>query len=968
MNLSRHHPNPLKPFRLAMAVTCALSATTVMAQQSPPTDDPATEIDRVRVTGSLIKRVEYDSTSPVQVITADTNVSLGQIETSEFLQKSSIAAGATQISHQFGGYVTEGGVGAQTLDLRGLGANRTLILLDGHRPGPAGTRGQVGPFDLNVLPSSIIQRVELLKDGSSSIYGSDAVAGVANIITRKNITEPELTFSTRLPAHGGGEVRTLAGATGWNFDNGGITLSAEWWLQEPLKMGERRFLRCNEDRVWDSNGNRIDRMDTSIVGNEPWCNNMWHNDVLDWTTGRNYAPSLDGSTDGNLPGYSPYVNTTYENSPRASMGRVTDAPFLRNQYLVQKLERKSIYAAADFSFGAVNWNADLLFNRRESGYQAYRQLFPTIDGTLVDDGNGNLVSAAYKDSPDFRMDPRSPSDEIRPIYPFRFDSNQRVDYYFVHTGLDGLFAKTWSWNVDLSYSRSSGVYRGMGIETDKVGDADRGASRAPAFDYLAPGFLDGSRMDEFFELIGVWTRGKTTYDQLTATAITTGELFNLPWNHSGAVSGAFGAEYREFSINDQPPEGTWGLSSAEVTKGDDAVKEIFAELELPLLRGLPGVEALTLNASTRWFDYKSVGNSDSVWKLGLGWQIVPALRLRATKGTSYRAPGLYELYLGNQTGFVGQAQIDPCIEWGLSSDGNLQANCAAAGIPDDYKGQGSSALVTSGGGAGFLQPERSTARTAGLIWTPAFAPLSVALDYYEITVRDQIDTLTGNVIVGSCYGADVYPNNFCNLMVRAPAGANNEFNITNVYATYINVNLQKVRGYDLLARYQDDLGIGKLTIESQFTWITEDRYEEFDSPLAGGSSISNLAGGFGRPKLVGNIVSSLKRGDFTWTWGMDYLHGTKRLTELPAGTRAAYLGFANPVYDLHAERRLYHSVSVHYEQPRWSLLVGVRNLFDAKPDKVSAVATANRYANIPINGTQYDLFGVSLFARVNYKF
>jgi len=905
----------------------------------------------------------------VQVITAEANVALGQIETAEFLQQSSIAAGSTQISHMFGGFITEGGTGVQTLSLRGLGANRSLVLLDGHRPGPAGTRGQVGAFDLNVLPSSIVQRVELLKDGSSSIYGSDAVAGVANVITRKNIYRPELNFSMRTPAHGGGEVYTLSGARGWNFDNGGITLSAEYWKQEPLKNGDRRFFQCADDRVWDAAGNRIDRQDTSIAGNDPWCNNMWHNDVLDWTTGRSYVPSPDGSTIGNLPGYRPAVITRYDNSPRASDSRVRDAEFLRNAYIVQKLERKSVYAAANFSFGSINWSADVLLNRRESAHHQFRQLFPTFDAALVEDANGNLVSRYYPDTPNFRMDPRAPSDEIRPIYPFLFNSNQRVDYYFVHTGLDGLFAKTWSWNLDVSYSKSSGVYKSQAIDASKTGDVDDPrVTAAPGFDYLDPGFLNGSRMGELFDLIGLWIRGKTTYDQFTFTGTMTGELFNLPWQHGGAVAGAIGVEYRDFSINDQPPPGTWGLTSAEVTKGDDSVKEIFAELELPLLQGLPGVESLTANVSTRWFDYDSMG-SDSVWKAGLGWQIVPALRLRATKGTSYRAPGLYELYLGNQTGFVGQTGIDPCIRWGESSNPTLQANCRTAGIPDDYNGSGSSAMVTQGGGAGFLGPERSLSRTAGFIWTPSFAPLSVALDYYELTVRDQIATLGAGSIVGSCYGADVYPNNFCDLLVRAPAGANNEFNITDVFATYINVNLQKVRGYDLLTRYQDNLGFGRLTIESQFTWITEDRYEEFDSPLAGGSSISNLVGGIGRPKLVGNIVTSLKRGDFNWTWGMDYIHGTKRLTPLSAtaGDNPAYLGFEGAIYDTRLNRRLYHHVSVNYEQPKWSLMVGIRNLFDTKPDTLSAVGFS-RYGNISAFATQYDLYGVSLFARLNYKF
>jgi len=964
-HLSGSQSGPLKPLWLAMSTVCALYATAAMAQESPPPRDEATEIDRVQVTGSLIKRVEYESTSPVQVITADTNISLGQIETAEFLQKSSIAAGSRQIGHQFGGFVNEGGVGAQTLSLRGLGAARTLVLLDGKRPGPAGTRGQVGAFDLNVLPSSIVQRIELLKDGSSSIYGSDAVAGVANVITRKNIHEPEINFSMRTPAYGGGEVYNLSGATGWNFDNGGITFAVEYWKHEPLKAGDRRYFRCTEDRVWDSAGNRIDRADLSIVGNEPFCNNMWFNVVL---ADEDYVPSWDGTTIGPLPGYRPVENRRYDDpgNPRAGNTEVLDGPFLRQAYIIQKVERKSAYAAANFSFGTVNWNADVLFNRRESEHRDFRQFFPL----LAD------IPGIYPNDPNFSLGPTSPDNVIQPIYPFRSNSSQRVDYYNFHTGLDGLFAKTWSWSLDASHSVSNGVYRGLGIETAKTGDLSlAGTVDAPAYNPLDPGYLSGEKMDELVELIGIDTRGKTIYEQSIFTAIVTGELFNLPWSHSGAVAGALGAEYRRFRIHDSPPEATWGLSSADDTVGSDHVKEAFIELELPLLRGLPGIESFTINASNRWFDYGSVKDDDSVWKLGFGWQIVPSVRLRATKGTSFRAPGLYEQYLGNQSAFVGQTNADPCIRWGQSANPTLQQNCQATGIPADYTGLPSSSAEIFRRGAILagvdLQPERSDARTAGLVWTPAFAPISVALDYYEITVRDQIVSLSAANVVGSCYGAEVFPNAFCDLLVRAPGNDPNRPNqIISINSPYINVNRQKVRGYDLLTRYEDNLGIGKLTIESQFTYLKEDIVQLFSSPLAGGSSISDFAGDIARPKLVGNVISSLKRGDLTWTWGMDYVHATKRLTPLTTafGDHPPYLGLDNSTRDTRADRRLYHHVSVTYEQPKWLLLVGIRNVFDKKPDPISNGIGYDLYGNIPVDATQYDWYGASLFARWNYKF
>src|SRR5690606_5725885 len=161
-------------------------------------------------------------------------------------------------------------------------------------------------------------------------------------------------------------------------------------------------------------------------------------------------------------------------------------------------------------------------------------------------------------------------------------------------------------------------------------------------------------------------------------ALATGELFDMP---AGTVGAAFGAEYRRFGMDDQPSDleaggKLWGQSSAVDTVGKDHVKEIFTEFEVPLLKGKPGFEALTFNMSARMFDYASVGDSDYVWKTGLSWQINPTVRLRATKGTSYRAPGLYELYLGNLSGFQSQLAIDPCIDWGQSQNDFIRANCA----------------------------------------------------------------------------------------------------------------------------------------------------------------------------------------------------------------------------------------------------------------------------------------------------
>ena len=946
----------LRKLPLFVAMVGCLYGTAAFAQDATPAQEEAQEeeqqqattLEKITVTGSLLRRLEYDTTSPVQVLTADTSVAVGQVETAEFLQKSSVAAGSTQITNQFAGFVIEGGTGVQTVSLRGLGAQRTAVLLNGQRPGPAGTRGQVLAFDLNVIPQNILQRAEIVKDGSSSIYGSDAIAGAVNLITRKNIDGPEFSISGRAPFDGGAENFTLFGAMGWNFGNGNITVAGEYYLSQPLHYGDRDYLRCAEDLVYDVDGNRIDREDRSVTAGTDLegCNNLYANSVIDYfDPAYRLVPSPDGSTIGDLPGYKPRPRTTrtYLNGGAYYEDQL-NFDFFGSAQLIDRQERASLYASADFAFGDVNWTAEAVYNQRNTQTHRYRQFFPVVQAP-VPSGYGQV------------------------IMPFSSDQDVTVDYLYLRTGLDGLFSftDTWAWSANLSYTRSDGDYSVFSIDTAKTGDLTRANSGTAAIDYFRPCIMNGDCMEELEAAIGVWHTGNTVYDQVLFNAVATGELFDM-W--AGPVGGAFGVEYRRFSIDDQPSalerDGRlWGQSSAQVTAGSDNVKEAFAEFEFPLMKGLPGFEALTLNASARAFDYDSVGDSDEVWKLGLSWQINSAVRLRATRGTSYRAPGLYELYLGNLTGFVGQLAIDPCINWGESTNDFIRANCAAAGIPADYAAAGaSSATVTTGGGQGFLKPETSKAFTTGIILTPSWAPISIAFDYFDYEVRDQISTLTSATILGGCYGAPVFPNNFCDLFDRNPATGAQPHMITNVYATYVNVNLQKVRGYDLLARFDKDYSFGKLSVEGQFTYTVEDVNLLFEDPLGAGYVRANNVGYIGNPKLVGNVTTQLKRGDWTYTWGMDYVDETRNLDLDPSFT---YLGWANAQRDIWAESRLYHTASVRFEQPKWSLLVGVRNLLDQDPPTVTT-GVATRYGNVPAFATQYDLLGRSLFARFNFKF
>jgi iron complex outermembrane receptor protein len=961
----------LQRLPLAIAVVAALQVMPVFAQdQAPATDtsgqstsatqqpdqaaehQKAKELETVTVSGTLLKRPEYQTTSPVQVIDVQNNIAAGQFDTADFIMTTTAAAGSTQINGQFGGYIVEGGTGVQSVNLRGLGPGRTLVLLDGQRPGPAGTRGQVGAFDLNVIPQVILSRIEVIKDGSSSLYGSDAISGVVNAITRKRIDRPEVSFAASMPQHGGGEQYSVSFANGWNFDKGSIVAAAQLDRLNALKVGDRDFLSCSEDRIWGTDGQRIDRADHSILQGTSLagCNNLYANTIINYFNSRiRYVPSKDGSTVGPFPGYHPrpYPTKTYANSPQAYYEDQLNFPFYKDAYAINQRQRASVYAASNFTFGDVNWNTQFLFNRRESKSNGWRQFFPVV----------------YNPGDD---------DYYQPIMPFTSNSKQTVDYFYGTTKLEGLFASTdsWSWEVDAGYSRSNGDYSGMGIDVRKSGDLTRAGNElnTPPIDYFDPGILNGSKMAELANAIGINTKGNTLYTQANAKGVVTGNLFSLP---AGDVGAAFGLEYRHYKIDDEPSAASkngwlWGSTSAQTTKGQDHVTEAVAEFDVPLLKALPAIESLSVNLSGRAFKYGSVPGTDNVWKAGLNWQLTPTFRFRGTLGTSFRAPGLYELYLGNQTGFQSQLAIDPCILWGDSNNDRIRKNCAAAGIPADYAASGSSsATVYSGGGAGFLKPERSRAKSVGLVWTPTFANFNVAVDYFDYNIKGEIGQLGAGSIVSGCYGSAVYPNSFCDQIKRnSPTDPAHPNMITDIYSVYININRERTRGYDFQMNYSDDFSFGKITADAQVTYTMSDVQQLFDSAAASGLSSSELVGDIGRPKTVGVADLSLKRGDWTYTWQGVYTGTTKAIDVARVYT---YQGYPGATRDIKAGWELRHNVSARWDQGNWGVMFGVRNLFDKEPNLISS-SVSNVTGNAPLLASQYDWYGRTFFARLNYKF
>lgn len=977
--------------------------------------------EKIVVTGSLLRRDEFTSSSPIQVITAEIASLEGLVDTAEILQGSSIAAGSTQINSQFGGFIVNGGPGVNSVSLRGLGAQRTLLLFNGRRFGPSGVEGRVGAVDLNTIPQSVVQRVEILKDGAGSIYGSDAVAGVINVITRREIDKPILNLSANAPFEGGGEAFSADGAFGLNFDDGFLTFSASYSKLEPLQRKDRDYYECAEDFVFDINtGERIDRIERNPLAPNQGdfkCFNIGVVNSIDVNTGggiRRFTqdPSVSSLRNaGNL--FNGFRLVGINGLPNLPTGQPlgteetdTNDPRQLAQDILPATERMSAYITGEYNLGGfADVYGELLYNNRTTEQVRFRQFFPwSRPGSLaVGAGSNDFVpfSALPANCPTTVGGPATATcggafNLVRPIALIPFDTSVDIDYWYgVAGGRGDIFNTGWSWDTHLSHSISDGSYTRDTVDVRNVVDAldarsnliyrndgtgtIRGYRRVagvPVLDpsavpinYFSSNFLAGNLTDAEREFLLDTDTGNTEFTQTLFNAVVAGELFELP---AGKIGAAVGFEYRKSEIDDKPGplsfnNNQWGLTSAVNTTGQDELYETFAEVEVPLVAGQPFFDSLTFNGSLRWFDYE-LYDADTVYKLGLNWQINPMLRLRATKGTSFRAPGLFELYLGNQTGFGPQQGTDPCINWNTSTNAQIQANCAAEGIPDNYGGVGSSALIISGGGAGFLTPETSEATTLGAIFSPTSIDLSVAVDYFEIQVDNQVAQLGAAAILGGCYGGTNFPNAFCDLFTRGTDPTLPNFrNILTVNNNFVNVNKQSTRGLDVTGRYEHEFTFGDLTVDMTGTWTFEDEAELFQG--VSGFATNDFNGSLGQPDFVADGTVQFEKGDWTYFWSTEFVSRMSNDEVFGAsefnfrGTNGLQRGYFKQFNEPYAT----HTASVRYSGSDWQAIVGVSNLFDEHPPFVST-GTDNRLGNASLNASQVDLRGRSAFVRLSKEF
>ncbi|WKL55996.1 TonB-dependent receptor [Asticcacaulis sp. ZE23SCel15] len=992
---------PRKWLLASSVFTSVVFGAPALAQETTTTTTTTTEevVTEVVITGSRIKGKEYTSASPVTVITSERSTAAGLISASEILQSTGAAASSGQINNTFTGFVVGGGGGINTVSLRGLGAQRSLVLINGRRMPPAGVGGTVGPVDLNTIPSAFVSRYEILKDGASSIYGSDAVAGVVNVITRANYEGFNLEGTTNITEQGGGETYQLSGMWGKSFDKGHFAVSAEAYEQKALVAGDRDSFACPTDNFYYGD-DRADAIDPTTGnykcythGIEGYVGTYLPSDVfgLSFFGSRAISP---GSTTNGVPGWAfiPYEARSF-NDPRGLSATI-----------LSPVKRFTLFAQGEYRpdwLGGAELYSELMYTKREFEQVAWAQFFPYYHeqssanpfsvGTVAANpilecdtieeffGPGTTCNETFAEL-------GYPGLVANPIVLYESQREQDVETYRLLGGVRGDWGK-WSYDAYLSHSKSKGDYSQTAIYNDRV-DYGTGTNQltlglmpggvcgtgAPAgcvpLDLFNQAALeDGQFSQAVLDYYFTRDAGSTEYTQTIMEASMTGDLFELP---AGPLGSAFGISIRKDEIDDTPgplsiAQNIWGSTTAGVTRGDDTLSEVYGELEAPVFRNLPFIKDFKVNLSARYSNYDSVG-SDTTYKVGMNWVVDDTLRIRATHGTSFRAPALYELYLNDQTSFLAQSQVDPCINYGQVGEGGgfvkneqVRANCAAEGLPEDYAGAGSSAQIFTGGGLD-LKPETSEATTFGIVLTPPDTGFKFAIDFWKIKVEDQISS-SGAGVVGACYASFDFPTNgFCNLFERSTL----DNSITAIDASYRNIPTEEVQGIDYTAAYEKEFNFGTLAIDLEATYT-----KEYLSQLFPGDVVYDYQGLIGEPEWTGRVQTRFEHKDWTVNYTLNYTGSSSNMdrfgedgtvgTDIFYAVGATYAAETNEFYT--------HDISVRYEAKEWSILAGISNFTDEEPPILGNGSSFTRLGNYPLSSQYYEGFlGRQFFLRVSKDF
>ncbi|MDZ3832293.1 MAG: TonB-dependent receptor [Sphingopyxis sp.] len=953
----------------------AVVAAPALAQESgevsvaPATsalDAPQEAAGDIVVTGSRIRSQGFDTAVPTSVMSSEDIASTGFTELSQVLADlPGVSVGDSNIGQPTANIQN---AGTSTVNLRGLGSNRTLVLIDGRRTvSNAANRNVVS---LNTIPSGFVDRVDIITGAASAIYGSDAIAGVVNIITRSKLEGLRLTAraGTSLGASGNDEVSASA-TFGHKFADG------------------RGYLLVGVDY---EQGFGLHASDRGARASRSWTFRPTTNTILE----PDHSSDIPG---GYFRGGAFYFDED---------GMQTGFDLARNGYNDRRHDwlispRKLINYAAKLNFevsSAFKPFVQIHYSQLDSRYaRAPIGVRDTTQVLVRDPETGIPVPGA----PFFNVGRISASNPFVPAaiaagapssginFRRRFDElgarqilNDR-DTLRIWAGFNGTLAGDWFYEVSYSH----GEFRQDQLRTNGVNlfnlrnalRAQRTLTGVQCIDAAARAdgcvpinlFGVGSITPEAADYIRANSVFKSRLTQQVVQAYATGTLFQLP---AGPLSMVVGGEYRREhgSLKSDRATNSGYTTNAGIPGFDDGfnAKEAFVELSLPLFREQPFLHDLNIDLAGRFSDYsqKNVGTVFS-YRAGINWAPVRDLRFRAAYGTAQRAPDLAELYSPPRDDFG--TLIDICSGVTATTAGTVAANCrrdpgiaatiATAGIFE----QSSTNVSSPNGGNPGVKQETANTLTAGAVFSPrGLRGLDLAVDYYHIKVKGAIDSYSTDVIMRECYSDSNGVNNaFCGFITRNTLDGQ----LQQVLQLEQNLNSSVVSGIDAQASYRsrlDNIGLPG-AIDVKLRWSHALKNETTFIGL-NGPQIDDDNGEINRPKdvLVGQLGYNV--GPMRFQWRARYYGPTVSSIERVRDAKAA--GFADPLY-LYYKGQWRHDlyVSLRPDVPGVNLQVyaGISNLFNNTGPDVPEGSTG-----ISSNGyiSAYGIAGRSFYAGITTKF
>ncbi len=804
------------------ALAAAISAASLYGAGcgSAFAEDAATP-EVIYVTGSYIGRDAFESASPVSVYSAENLAESGATSLDEFLIKQPEFSG-----YALGTSTNNGNNGVKMVDLRGLGHKRTLVLINGQRQVGSfvGSALDLGAVDLNTIPMAMVERVEVLEDGASTTYGSDAIAGVVNVILRKRFEGIEISGNTGYGTENwDAKTQGMALTIGAESDKGGVVMGLEYSNQDELLQQDRKW---GEFATWP-----ILNTATGVFENQ--------------NLGSSNSRTIAGLSDAALAqiaaidpsGPSRFTVDPTTHVVRPYNGATDTYNYASVNALITPNERWQLTALGDSelfatSMGTVNVHGELEYTKRKSA----QQLAPdaSFDTTTVNGLPNNFVPASNPFNP-FGDTPNNPygvsGEDV--IVRRRFVETggrlftQDVDTFRMVAGMDGDMDNGIHWDFSYIYANNAETY-----ETQYYARFDRWQTMVdPAKCAAEPKCVTAVGADGAlnpFSNYGGITQAELAYlmanslkdDYSTkmtmASFVVNGEFGKLP---GGAIGWAAGLDQRSESARIRPDEfSSGGLTTGgalDPLRGSYVVQEAYAEVRLPLIADRSFIKSFDIDASARYSDYNTSAGSTDTYKVGLDWALNDQVRARAVYSTGFRAPNMVE-YFTQAVTFPDSENY--CEFTGMRNDINAvgKANCASLGYPTNYEQgfQWQPTYSQTAAGGNNLGPEKSETWTAGVVLTPHFLEgLSLSADWYNIQINDYIGLPDYNFLVKTCLESVGFSAPACqafdsgkSVLPYATDGLTD-----NASTALGNLGKSESAGIDFSARYTRDVEWGFIT-------------------------------------------------------------------------------------------------------------------------------------------------------------